>query len=183
MEHRSQATKICLDGCIRVVSDQASHAVTEPFAAQKPGAVERMEPTGDQVRRVPDIVQPRGRDKCIVKDLQARGDLSRPCGNPADMPPPTRPRLREKRLRQVTRPIELIHDVNLTGPTDTNGCLGLGWAVESELVSRDEVMILGRESGRGGRTMRGQQREIRSHRPRLDDVASTRPGTATISRT
>jgi hypothetical protein len=126
MEHRSKATKICLDGCVRVVRDQASHAVTEPFAAQIPGAVERMEPARDQVRRVPDVVQPRGRDKCIIKDLQARGDLTRPCRNPADMPPPTRPGLREKRLRQVMRPVEVIHDANVTGTTDTSRCLGLG---------------------------------------------------------
>src|SRR4029077_12304833 len=43
---------------IRVVSDQASHALTSTDPAQEPGSVQRMKPRVSHSRSVPDVMQP-----------------------------------------------------------------------------------------------------------------------------
>jgi len=62
-QDRYQAALLGLENGAGVVRDQAREPIAKSSGTQPAGTVERMEPGPGQVGRVPDVVQPRGRDE------------------------------------------------------------------------------------------------------------------------
>ena len=98
-----------------MVGHQADHTVIKSFAAQKPGAIERMEAGDDQVWRIPHVVQPRRHHDNAIHASEMRRDLRGASCDPLDVPPTTRGCVGQQLRRHCLRSPNIVHQANLSG--------------------------------------------------------------------